>query len=239
MGERVKVLCTICARGGSEGVKNKNLMTLRGKPLIAHTIMQAKKSGLFETISVSSDSDKILRAAKKWGADFVIDRPKEMASSTAPKLPVIQHAVLETERVQNKQYDMVVDLDVTSPLRTIDDVCNAFRLLAEHEHAGNLVTAYPARRSPYFNMLEMTENGFVKLAKYPDKPIYRRQDAPSCYDMNASIYVWRRNSLFEYENVINDRTLVYVMPEERSIDIDSRVDLELVRILAKQREDFR
>ena len=122
----MKVLCTICARGGSQGVKNKNIISLCGKPLIAHTILQAKKSGLFGVIAVSSDSQKILSVAKKWGADYVIDRPPELASSTAAKIPAIQHAVTQIEMLANTEFDVLVDLDATSPLRSVDDLRNSF-----------------------------------------------------------------------------------------------------------------
>lgn len=235
----MKLLCTICARGGSQGVKNKNITNLLGKPLIAHSILQAKKSGLFDLIAVSSDSPKIRAVAKQWGADFLVDRPLDMASSTAAKLPAIQHAVLETERHYNTKFDLVVDLDVTSPLRSVEDISNSFNLFKQHAEALNLVTAYPARRSPYFNMIEVDAFGFAKLAKTPAQTVVRRQDAPACYDMNASIYIWKRDALFNLEKVISDRTLLYVMPEERSIDIDSPLDLKLVKLLAKTREDLR
>src|SRR3989338_901559 len=118
----MKILCTICARGGSVGVKNKNILSLSGKPLIAHSILQAKKSGIFDLVAVSSDSKKIRDVAKKWGADFVIERPAELATSTAAKLPAIQHAVLEIERLNTCHFDIIVDLAATSPLRTINDL---------------------------------------------------------------------------------------------------------------------
>src|SRR5689334_18149834 len=143
MDYSMKAICTICARGGSQGVKNKNLAMLRGKPLIAHTILQAKKSGLFALIAVSSDSPKILQAAKKWGADLLVNRPAEMATSTAAKLPVIQHAVQEAERLAAQSFDIVMDLDVTSPLRMVTDLHQSFDLLIKHNEATNLVTAFP------------------------------------------------------------------------------------------------
>ena len=87
----MKRLCTICARGGSKGVKGKNLRLLAGKPLIAHSIEQARQSGLFEAIGVSSDSNDILKTADEWGADYLVERPAEMASDTAGQLPAIRH----------------------------------------------------------------------------------------------------------------------------------------------------
>ena len=239
MGDIMKVLCTICARGGSQGVKNKNIISLCGKPLIAHTILQAKKSGLFDAISVSSDSKKILSIGKKWGADYLIERPLELASSIAAKIPAIQHAVTQTEELSNTEFDILVYLDATAPLRSINDLRNSFDLFIKNKTAMNLITGCPARKSPYFNMVEVTQNGFAHLSKISERPIIRRQDSPPCYDMNASIYIWKRATLFSNLPVVSDHTVLYVMPEERSIDIDTPLDLIYVRLLARNRDDLK
>jgi CMP-N,N'-diacetyllegionaminic acid synthase len=235
----MKIICTICARGGSQGVKNKNILKLCGKPLIAHSILQAKASGLFDAIAVCSDSKKIRHIAKNWGADYVFDRPAHLATSTAAKLPAIQYAVLEVERLLGQTVDFVVDLDATAPLRAIEDIIEAFEMFKKHESADNLITACLSRKSPYFNMVEVNEQGFTSLVKMPIGSLVRRQDCPPCYDMNASIYIWRREALFFLEKVIDDKTMLYVMPEERSIDIDTQIDLQLVRLLAKKRPDLK
>ena len=107
----------VFARGGSKGVKNKNLRLIAGKPLLAHTVLQARASGLFDDIALSSDSDEILRTAAEYGVARLIKRPADLATDTAPKLPVIRHCVEEAERLAGTQYDLVVDLDATSPLR--------------------------------------------------------------------------------------------------------------------------
>ena len=234
----MKKICTICARGGSQGVKNKNIIPLCGKPLIAHTILQAKETGLFDVIAVSSDSKTIRDVALEWGADEVIERPAELATSTAGKLPVIQHAVTEIEQRKNTQFDVAVDLDATSPLRTVDDILQSVTLLMQSADATNLITGCHARRSPYFNLVERNKNGYVSLSKKTEVAVVRRQDAPICFDLNASIYVWKRNALFDYNAVILEHTLLFEMPEERSIDIDTPLDLKIVRMLAKNRQDL-
>lgn len=234
----MKVVCTICARAGSQGVKNKNLMDLNGKPLVAYTILQAQKSKIFDAIIVSSDSDQILEIAKSYGVKYCIKRPHKLANSVSAKLPAIRHALTEVEKLLNEKFDIIADLDVTAPLRTVDDICNSFDLFRNDKSATNLVTGARSRKSPYFNLAEEQSDGYVRLAKPPEKPIYRRQDAPRCFDMNGSVYIWHRNTLFEGDKVILDKTLVYEMPEERSIDIDLPVDLELVRILIKDRVDL-
>jgi len=226
----MKRLCTICARGGSKGVKGKNLRPLFGKPLLAYSIEQAKASGLFELIAVSSDSDLILETARDWGADCVVKRPDELATDQAAKLPVIQHCVAEVERVHGQTFDTFVDLDATSPLRSVDDIRAAVALMEEGD-AMNVITAMPARRSPYFNLVELNAAGFVELSKPLAMPVVRRQDAPKCFDMNASIYVWRRSVLLESKSIFTNKTALHVMPEERSIDIDSELDFSFVEFI--------
>jgi len=227
-------LCTICARAGSKGVKGKNVRSLLGKPLIAYSLEQAHASGLFDAIAVSSDSESILDAANAHGAQYLIRRPDELATDQAAKLPAIRHCVAEVERQRGMRFDTLVDLDATSPLRSVEDIAGAVSLL-EDNGVGNVITATPARRSPYFNLVEVDSQGVVALSKPLAAGIVRRQDAPPCYDMNASIYVWRHDVLFASDSVFIDDTRLYVMPEERSIDIDSELDFRLVELLMHER----
>ena len=229
----MKRICTICARGGSKGVKNKNIRELMGKPLIAHSLEQAKDCKLFKVISVSSDSREILDVARAYGADILIERPPELATDQAAKLPAIRHCVETTEQILEQKFDIVVDLDATSPLRLPEDIQAAVNLL-ENNRVGNVITGTPARRSPYFNLVELGQNGVVRLVKPQDKAIVRRQDAPPCFDMNASIYVWQRDVLFTYPTVFNEDTRLFVMPEARSVDIDSELDFTIVEHLIKK-----
>lgn len=228
-------ICTICARGGSKGVKNKNLREILGKPLIAHSIIQAQRSNLFDVIAVSSDSDEILNVARHYEVDFAVKRPDELSTDQAAKIPAMQHCVKTVEEHLQKKFNTIVDIDATSPLRTVEDLSNAVLMFEQHKEAQNLITAAPARRSPYFNLVELREDGYVKLSKSTPQFVVRRQDVPKAYDMNASIYVWHRQSFFEGHSVFNDRTLLYEMPEERSLDIDSELDFEIVKFLAEKR----
>lgn len=228
-------ICTICARGGSKGVENKNIKLLAGKPLIAHSILQAKESGLFDSIAVSSDSSEILEVANTFGADILVRRPMELATDQAAKLPVIQHCLIEAEEQLGRQFDVIVDLDATSPLRSIEDIQTAVSIYELDIEADNLITGAPSRRSPYFNLVEVDREGNATLSKMLDTQVIRRQDAPKCYDMNASIYIWRRETLLNSSTVFLKRTVLYEMPEERSIDIDSPLDFEFVSFLAERR----
>lgn len=228
-------LCTICARGGSKGVPNKNIRDLVGKPLIAHTIEQAKASRLFAKIAVSSDSDEILAVAKKFGADFLIKRPPELASDQSAKIPAIQHCALSAENLAGQVFDTYVDLDCTSPLRNQQDLLGAVAQFEANPKADNLITGAPARRSPYFNLVELSSDNYVSLSKKLAHQVLRRQDSPKCFDMNGSIYIWRREVLMQAQAVLLDKTIIYIMPEERSVDIDTELDFKIVEMILNDR----
>ena len=227
----MKILCSICARSGSKGVKNKNLREIAGKPLISWTIDQAKESGLFDNIVVSTDSDEIINIAKEYGADVFFKRDPSLAGDKVGKLDVIKDLLLQSEKFYNVKFDYIIDLDVTSPLRNVDDIKKAFKYFIETS-SDNLITATPSRRSPYFNMVEIVD-GKVKLVK--EGNFLRRQDVPQTYDMNASIYIWKRDVLLGNKTLFLDKTALYIMPEERSIDIDSELDFKIVEMLLKER----
>jgi NAD(P)-dependent dehydrogenase (short-subunit alcohol dehydrogenase family)/CMP-N-acetylneuraminic acid synthetase len=230
---RVKRLCTICARGGSKGAPNKNLRLLLGKPLLVHSIEQARTSCLFERISVSSDSADILALAQANGAE-TIERPADLATDTAPKIPVIHHALLVTEARQNATYDTLVDLDVTSPLRLSKDIRGAVALL-ESSRVSAVVTGTPSFRSPYFNLIERSGDGSVVPAKLLPTTPTRRQDVPPTFDMNASIYVWNADKFRDEPKLFYHDTRLFEMPPERSHDIDNEFDFEIVEMLLRRR----
>ena len=227
----MKRICTIAARGGSKGVKNKNIRPLAGKPLITHTIVQAEECGLFDSIAVSSDSDRILALAADHGAVDLVHRPPDLARDESSKLAAIRHCVATIEERKGERFDTVVDLDVTSPLRGIEDIVRCLEVL-ESSGVGNVITGCLARRSPYFNLVEVDESGVARLSKAPKRPFFRRQDSPACYDMNAAVYAWRRDALFAGgDTVFLADTALVVMPEERSLDIDGELDFAMVEFL--------
>jgi CMP-N,N'-diacetyllegionaminic acid synthase len=224
------ILCTICARGGSKGVKNKNIRLLNGKPLIAHTIEQALASNLFDHVVISTDSDQIAEVAKKYGGEVFFKRDEVLSSDTAGKLDVIKDALIKSEAYYGKGYKYHVDLDATSPLRGVADITESFQQFLKDKNE-NLITGMLSRRSPYFNLVEVDMNGKVFLSKKLEKPVLRRQDSPKCFDMNASIYIWKRDFLLSGGTLFSEKTGLYVMPEERSIDIDSEIDFSFVEFL--------
>lgn len=231
----VKVLCTICARGGSKGVANKNIKHINSKPLIAYTIEQAKQSKIFEHIVVSTDSDEIAEVSKQYGAEIFFKRSADMATDTAGKLEVIKDAFVRSEEYYNEKYDYLIDLDATAPLREVEDILNSFNQFLD-DNNDNLITATPSRRSPYFNLVEVDKDSKVYLSKTLNHSIVRRQDAPKSYDMNASIYIWKRTVLLNESSIFLENTGLYIMPEERSIDIDTELDYKFVEFIMKEND---
>lgn len=222
-------LCTICARGGSKGVINKNIRMINDKPLIAHTIERAQEAG-FTTIIVSTDCDAIAEVAERFGGRVLFKRPLDLATDHAPKLPVIKHAFMESERLLNRTFDFLFDLDATSMLRNVDDILTCYAMITSKKYR-NIITASTARRSPYFNLIELDETGTPFVSK--GSKVSRRQDSPVCFDMNASIYVWTRESILNDDTLFGTKTGLYVMPEERSIDIDTELDFLIVKGLVE------
>jgi CMP-N,N'-diacetyllegionaminic acid synthase len=228
------LLCTICARGGSKGVAGKALRLLAGRPMIAHSIAQARQSSLFRAIAVSSDSEAILEAAQAAGADLMVRRPDWLATDTAAKPPAIRHCIEAAERESGEQFEIFVDLDATAPLRIVADIVGAVDLLRT-TGCGNVITGTRAHRSPYFNLVERRDDGTVALSKPLPSQIVRRQDAPPSFDMNASVYVWTRAAMFEGPQVFRPDTRLFEMPPERSLDVDTMLDFEIVEFLISRR----
>jgi len=226
------ILCTICARSGSIGIKNKNLIKINDQPLFSFTLFQAKKLSFIDNIVLSTDSKKISNQFSKYGLNSFFLRSKKLSNSSSGKVPVIRDALYRSEKYYNKKYDYIIDLDVTSPLRIIKDIKAAYKKFIEDD-ADNLITVCNAKKNPYFNMVEYNKNT-LKLVK-PTKKILSRQAAPLVYEMNASIYIWKRKCLISSNNLFTKKTSMYIMPSDRSIDIDNNFDLKIVKYLMKKK----
>lgn len=220
------VFAVICARGGSKGLPSKNKRLLDGIPLTAHTVRQARSSKLFAAVAVSSDDPEICQIGLDFGADLAVVRPENLADDHSAKIPAIRHCLLAMEEHFGLA-KIVVDLDVTAPLRTHEDISAAIQIAVEHG-SGNVLSCSPSRKSPYFNIVKESTDRTVHLCLPHPTRLVTRQSAPPTYDLNGSVYVWHRSALFENDDVITSDTRLYKMPPERGIDIDSQIDLELV-----------
>lgn len=238
----MRILITICARGGSKGIPGKNIKILAGKPLIGYSIGVARQfQALFEQVDValSTDSEAIIGVAAECGLRSEYRRPDRLAGDSVGKIDAIRDVVAYYEQRNQVRYDYVLDLDVTSPLRNLEDLRNAFEILQQDEQAVNLFSVSPAGRSPYFNMVEQKANGYYAQVKQPESSVFTRQSAPVVYDLNASFYFYRR-SFFEqgYKGAITDKSLIYLMPHI-CFDLDHPIDFEFISwLLENNKLDF-
>ena len=230
---RKPIIGTILARGGSKGVPGKNIKNLCGKPLIQHTIQQAIDADIFDVIVVSSDSHEILASASVMPGVHLIERPCDMATDTAGKKVAQHHAVRVMEERLKIHFEIVVDLDPTCPLRLPSDIVGAVSLLTSEVQ--NVISGTLTDCSPYFSMVEMNSSGYVQLVKRLPQAVKRRQDAPSCYDMSGSVYVWWREDFFAHETNFLDKTVLFELPAERCWDIDQPLDWMVVEMLMQRR----
>lgn len=231
----MNILVVIAARGGSAGVKNKNIRLLNGKPLIAYSINQALKWDKTTKLIVTTDSEDIAEIARNYGAEVPFLRPKELAKSTTPKVPVLRHAFRESEQIYGIRFDILVDLDATAPIRRVEDLDNCLEIFLK-ESPKTLFSVVEAHKNPYFNMVEKGADGYAQLIKPVEPPIVRRQDTPKVYSMNASIYFYSREFMLndKYEVPVTDRSSFYIMPDESRVDIDSEMDFKYIEFLVKE-----
>jgi CMP-N,N'-diacetyllegionaminic acid synthase len=235
-------LITICARGGSKGIPRKNIKDLNGLPLIAYSINLAKQfASEFGnvTIALSTDSDEIREVAAQYGLSTTYNRADFLSGDDAGKIDVIRDILLFEEKSRDIHFDYVLDLDVTSPLRNLEDLKKAYEIISCNEQGLTLFSVSPAARSPYFNMVEVKNDGFYSQVKKTEGPLLTRQSAPQVYDLNASFYFYRR-SFFDIglKGVITDKSLIYIVPH-LCFDLDHLVDFEFLSyLLANNKLDF-
>jgi N-acylneuraminate cytidylyltransferase/CMP-N,N'-diacetyllegionaminic acid synthase len=232
-----KILGIICARGGSKGIPGKNKARVAGRPLIAYTLEAAKECDYFDDIIVSTDDEEIMKIAGDYDIPAPFKRPEHLSKDNTSKIDVIRHAVEWAENNWHKKHDIIIDLSVVSPLRTVEDIKNSIEMLI-NEKADNVFSVSPPYRNPYYNMVEIVDEK-IKLVKEPPKNLTRRQDAPVVYDMNDSINVWWKKILFEKDTTFNDNTKIYIMPRHRGIDIDESFDLLVVSLILENSEKIR
>ena len=225
-----KILALIPARGGSKGLPGKNIKPLLGKPLIAWTIEQAKASKYIDRIIVSTDDKEIAAVAKKYGAEVPFMRPKELATDKAKGIDVVFHAMSWFRKNEkNRQYDLIMLLQPTSPLRTAEDIDKAIELLF-FKKAKAIVSVCEVDHHPLW-VNTLPKNGCMKNFIRKEVLNKNRQDLPTFYRLNGAIYLAYCDYLKKQKSFFGEETFAYIMPRERSIDIDSELDLKLAEIL--------
>lgn len=238
----MNLLITLCARGGSKGIPGKNIKQLNGVPLIKYSIdiaCEFAKKMKSTQVELSTDSEEIKNVATECGLETCYQRPEKLAGDTIGKIDTIKDLLNYSEKNCNIRYDYVLDLDVTSPLRNLEDLSTAFDILLSDKEAYNLFSVSPANRSPYFNMVEQKDAGYYSLVKTLESTVLSRQTAPKVYDLNASFYFYRRAFFDEgFKGVITSKSLIYEVPH-MCFDLDHSIDFEFLSYLMEnQKLDF-
>lgn len=233
-----RLLITVCGRAGSKGFKNKNLKTFCDKPLVYYTLAAAclfksRRPDVAVDICLNTDSELLVEIVKaKYPEVTYIPREAALCGDTVPKMAVFQHSLREMERKTGKKYDYLMDLDITSPLRTVQDVENAFDTKDARKNLDLVFSVTEARRNPYFNMVKQVGDHVEKVIA---SSFTARQQAPAIFDLNASIYVFRRDFLANNRTGIlwDGKIGVSKMLDTGILDIDSEEDFRLMEVIAR------
>lgn len=217
-----EILTIIPARGGSKGVPNKNIKNLNGKPLIAYTIEAAKKSKYINKLIVSTDDIKIAEISKDFGASIPFIRPAKFASDSAKAIEVVKHALIATEKQDNKVYDIILYLEPPSPFKTVEDIDNCLELFFK-TNPSSVVSVNEANQYHPILMKKIEKGNLKPIWKDEPEGVPRQEYSPTCYMRNGAIYVLKRENILN--NIFYGKNIVpFIMPHERSICIDSVLD---------------
>ena len=227
----------IPARGGSKGVPRKNIHNLAGKPLIAWTIEEAKKSKYIDRLILSSDDTEIIQVARQWGCDAPFVRPSELAADNTPGIVPVLHAIDVLP-----EFAIVVLLQPTSPLRSVVDIDGCIETCMR-KNAYSCVSVTETEKSPYWMYRLDEADRMIPMIDFTGKSS-NRQEMPKTYVLNGAIYVAQAKWLQEKKTFVTAQTIAYPMPQVRSVDVDTELDLIYVQtiitegILWKSSEDL-
>lgn len=231
----MNILLTLCARAGSKGLKNKNISNFLSYPLVYYTLsafdLFCKRNNKYNiTVAVNTDSEELINQIKKTNINYVfVSRLAELATDTVGKLDVIK----DTYHKAGKDFDLIFDFDITSPLRTVKDIESILNIIVNNPDADGVFSVTHSRRSPYFNQVKKIDNGFYSTVIKSNA--LSRQAADEIFDMNASIYVFRNYFLKNSatKSCADGKMLIHKMPDTAVLDIDEPQDKELMELIAK------
>ncbi len=229
----MKTFAFIFARGGSKGLPKKNILDLGGLPLIAHSILSAKKNIMIDDIFVSTDSNEIAEVSSSYDAK-VIKRPKELAQDESSEWLAWIHAINFVHE-QGLEFNKFISLPATAPLRADEDISTC--LLALKGDVDVVITVTPANRNPSFNMVKRDTKGISELVIKSD--FVRRQDAPLVYDMTTVAYVSTPQYILNKKNLFEGNTYSVIIPKDRAVDIDDEIDFLLAEKLFERKNGFK
>lgn len=224
-------LAIILARSGSKGLKDKNIKSLCGKPLLQYSVDAAINSNIFNCVHVSTDSEKYAEIARNCGADVPFLRCQEFSSDMADSWSVVRF-VLEQYKQMGKIFDMVTLLQPTSPMRDASDIQAAYHLFSEKK-AEVVISVSEVEHSPLLmNTLDesLSLDGFINLEE-----VGRRQNMPQYYQINGAIYMMKTYILDRICDLYGEKSYAYIMPRKKSIDIDNILDFKMAEIILKEK----
>ncbi len=229
----MKLLCLICARGGSKGIKNKNLSKIGKKTLLNHSIDIAKKANVFAKIVVSTDNKKIANNARLLGAEVPFLRPKKLSRDNSSEIDAWKHAINFLKK-KNIEFDALVSLPCTSPLRNVSDVLKCIKKFKTKKF-DSVITVKKSNRNPYFNMVEKKKNKNYNIVITSKKYVHNRQMAPITYDVSTVCFVSNINYVLKHQNLFQGKVGIVEIPLNRSIDIDNKMDYKIAKIIYEKK----
>lgn len=223
-----KIFTFIFARGGSKGIKNKNITKINNRPLIYYSIKLGKKiSG--KNVFVSTDSKKIASISKKYGA-IIIKRPNSLSGDKSSEIKAWKHAINFLNK-KNIFFHTFLSLPTTSPLRNLKDITNVISMLKKCDI---VVTGSASKRSPWYNMVKKNNNNYAVPLFINKKKYTRRQDVPKTYDLTTVAYASRPEYILKMKNIYEGKVKLCIIPHSRSLDIDNKFDLKIAKLLLKK-----
>lgn len=232
MKKKKIIFCFIFARGGSKGIKNKNLAKLNNKPLLYYSIDLAKKIKSIKKIFVSTDNRRIANYARKRNV-YVINRPKKLSQNSSPEIHAWKHAIKVLQK--NKIFfDVFLSLPTTSPLRNKNDVVKSLKML--NKNTDIILTGSQSKRNPWFNMVKKKKNGFYGIVNNHQKKIHNRQAAPEVIDLTTVAYVANVSYVLKAKSYFDGNVKVNLIPNIRALDIDDKYDLDFAKYLLNKRK---
>jgi len=228
----MKPICIIAARGGSKGVPRKNIRLLVNKPLIAHAIENSLKSGIFSNVIVSTEDEEIAKISKKYGADVPFMRPKNLAKDTTGMAEVLIHAVKKLKSL-GYDFDIFVNRDCTVPFLRNSDISSCIKLLKKSD-SDAVYGVYIQHFNPYFNMMEIASNGYLKFSKKMKIKPVRRQDAPKVYQLNG-LFVYNTKQFMKYKNQYPPKGIPFEIPSETGLMIDTELEFKTAEMIIKHK----
>ncbi|MDC0446182.1 acylneuraminate cytidylyltransferase family protein [Candidatus Pelagibacter sp.] len=222
----MKYLGVICARKGSKGLKNKNILNIGNIPLIAHSILVAKSIKKISKVVVSTDSPEIAKISKKFGAEVPFLRPKNLSLDDSKEIDAWKHAINFFKK-KNLNFDAIISLPCTSPLRSKIDVNKCIKKFNTKKF-DSIISIKESLRNPYFNMVEK-KGKTLKIVNPLKKYLHNRQDAPKTFDVCTVCFISSTKFILKNNNLFQGKVGGVIIPKERSIDIDNELDYQFAK----------